>query len=94
LYQSLCFVREAIVAGDENWTQLIEEQTERLQNAGFSMDYFHVCRSSDLLPANWEDQNLVLLIAAKLGATRLIDNVYFNRQTTDRTDYLNPKGHA
>jgi pantoate--beta-alanine ligase len=50
-----------------------------LQQAGFQPDYFSVCRSSDLKKAAAEDVDLVLLAAAKLGKTRLIDNIYFSR---------------
>jgi pantoate--beta-alanine ligase len=48
-----------------------------LQADGFRPDYVHVRRQSDLrLPAA-EDRQLVVLAAAWLGKTRLIDNVEF-----------------
>jgi pantoate--beta-alanine ligase len=50
-----------------------------LQESSFQPDYFSVCRSSDLKKAAPEDVDLVLLVAAKLGKTRLIDNIYFSR---------------
>jgi len=50
-----------------------------LQAAGFAPDYFAVCRSQDLAKARAEDTELVLLVAARLGKTRLIDNIAFSR---------------
>lgn len=79
LYQSLLAARDAIISGSDNYQTIVEGQCEILRQAGFVIDYFQVCRSSDLLPANQEDRELVILLAAKLGKTRLIDNVYFSR---------------
>jgi pantoate--beta-alanine ligase len=73
LYQTLCAARDAIKASVDY--RLVEQQAlSRLQQAGFEPDYFQICRSDDLNPALAEDKNLVILAAAKLGATRLIDN--------------------
>lgn len=84
LYQALCAARDAILAEDCDYQGIANRQSRMLEQAGFLMDYFHVCRRDDLLPATVDDQDLVILIAAKLGKTRLIDNVYFSRQTLDR----------
>jgi len=75
LYQALCAVRDEILAGNKNFPVLTAAQSQLLQQAGFTLDYFTVCRRTDLLPANQDDQQLVILIAAKLGTTRLIDNI-------------------
>lgn len=48
-----------------------------LQKSGFDPDYIAVKRAIDLQDANADDTNLVLLVAARLGKTRLIDNVAF-----------------
>jgi pantoate--beta-alanine ligase len=80
LYQALCAVRDAIQSNQTDDQQIIDQQSLQLQQNGFAIDYFHLCRSDDLLPASDQDQQLVLLIAARLGNTRLIDNVYFCRQ--------------
>lgn len=80
LYQAICAVRDAILAGDGNFQALIDQQAQILKNAGFTIDYFEVCRNTDLLPATANDPQLIVLIAAKLGKTRLIDNVHFSQQ--------------
>ncbi|QPK62205.1 pantoate--beta-alanine ligase [Methylomonas sp. LL1] len=80
LYQALRTVRDAVLQGSQDYHTLVDQQSRILTQSGFLMDYFQVCRSIDLLPATAEDQDLVILIAAKLGKTRLIDNIYFSRQ--------------
>ena len=75
LYQALCAVRDAILAGDKNYPALVAEQIKRLELTGFVMDYFNISRTADLQPASAEDTSLVILLAAKLGNTRLIDNI-------------------
>jgi pantoate--beta-alanine ligase len=47
----------------------------KLENVGFVVDYFKVARRSDLKLATENDDNLIILAAAKLGKTRLIDNL-------------------
>jgi pantoate--beta-alanine ligase len=75
LYQALCAVRDDIQAGCRNYPTLLNQQIQLLQQAGFELDYFNISRSIDLQPAGPEDNNLVILLAAKLGNTRLIDNL-------------------
>ena len=77
IYQSLCRVRDAMLAGKIDFQSLIDQQSQILQTAGFLIDYFHLCRQHDLMPASNDDQDLVVLLAAKLGKTRLIDNICF-----------------
>jgi pantoate--beta-alanine ligase len=79
LYHSLCAARDAILAGNQNYADIEQQALQSLQQAGFQPDYFSVCCSDDLKKATAEDVALVLLAAAKLGKTRLIDNIYFSR---------------
>jgi pantoate--beta-alanine ligase len=50
---------------------------ETLSLAGWKPDYVEVRRRSDLTPPQPEDRELVVLAAARLGQTRLIDNLEF-----------------
>lgn len=78
LYQILCHARDAVLAG-QPVADIEQHALSSLQAAGFAPDYFAVCRSQDLAKARAEDTELVLLVAARLGKTRLIDNIAFSR---------------
>ena len=79
LYQSLCIARDAILAGQQSYEEIERKTLLFLQEAGFQPDYFSICRANDLKKADVDDVELVLLTAAKLGKTRLIDNLCFSR---------------
>jgi len=78
LYQILCHARDDVLAG-QPVADIEQHALSSLQAAGFAPDYFAVCRSQDLAKARAEDTELVLLVAARLGKTRLIDNIAFSR---------------
>ncbi len=79
LYQSICQVRDAVLAAQSDYSLIIKQQLESLQGVGFQPDYLVICRSGDLLEATEDDRNLVILVAAWLGNTRLIDNLCFSK---------------
>jgi pantoate--beta-alanine ligase len=54
-----------------------EAAVRKLEMAGWKPDYVEIRRRSDLAPPQPEDRALVVLGAARLGTTRLIDNVEF-----------------
>ncbi|MFA6161825.1 MAG: pantoate--beta-alanine ligase [Methylobacter sp.] len=78
LYRSLCAARDTVLAGSQAYEEIERHALLFLREAGFQPDYFSVCRSSDLKKAEVNDTELVLLAAAKLGKTRLIDNICFS----------------
>ena len=79
LYRVLCVTRDAILEGACNYTEVENQAFAALQEVGFKPDYISVCRSSDLTKVAPEDSDLVLLATARLGKTRLIDNIYFSK---------------
>ncbi|KPL27634.1 MAG: pantoate--beta-alanine ligase [Acidithiobacillales bacterium SM1_46] len=77
LYKTLDGVRKRMLAGAtplgaETWAM------EALRAAGFRPDYVSVRRQADLAPPEGADRGLVVLAAAWLGKTRLIDNLEFH----------------
>lgn len=76
LYQTLCQLRQAILDGQRNYPLLAEAGQVHLRKCGFKPDYLEI-RSQDLTAAAPDDRHLVILVAARLGGTRLIDNIAF-----------------
>lgn len=74
LYRTLCEVRESLLAGQRDYLKL-EAQARARFNEKWLVDYVAIRRQSDLQPPSSGDRALVILCAAKLGRTRLIDNV-------------------
>jgi pantoate--beta-alanine ligase len=61
------------------WRAIEQAATARLLRAGFAPDYVAIRRAEDLAePAEGQRDGLVALVAARLGATRLIDNLLFD----------------
>lgn len=76
LYRTLAGIRSRIIAGDRNYSELEAEAQKKLQLMGFDPQYVSVRRARDLgVPIDATDCELVVLAAAYLGKTRLIDNV-------------------
>ena len=68
------------VLNDVKSRKLLPEQAHAaLKAAGWNPDYIEIRRSEDLAIPGKDDRELVVLGAARLGATRLIDNLEFQR---------------
>lgn len=75
LYQTLTELSEQIISGRRDFRKLINEHSLTLYNAGFKTDYIEIRAAETLLQPGHEDTELVILAAAFLGKTRLIDNL-------------------
>lgn len=75
LYAVLQQLKSQIEAGERDYPELVKVSTKKLTQAGFSVDYLSINSASTLAPATLTDQQLVVAVAAKLGTTRLIDNI-------------------
>jgi pantoate--beta-alanine ligase len=85
LSRTLQELHEAVRQGERNVGRLQQQATEKLSARGWSVDYVEVRNQSDLLPARMAKSDrvqrdpvqcdLVVLAAARLGNTRLIDNI-------------------
>ncbi|MCP4766899.1 MAG: pantoate--beta-alanine ligase [Gammaproteobacteria bacterium] len=75
IYQLLNDSARQISTDDRDFKAVEANAINRLDEAGFKTDYFAVCNAETLLPASAEDRNLVILVTAGLGETRLLDNI-------------------
>ncbi|MDF0749887.1 pantoate--beta-alanine ligase [Marinobacter sp. 71-i] len=79
LYRTLQQTAEQIRRGRTDFHTLEAEANKALAEAGLRPDYFNIANSLTLKPANTDDTELTLLVAAFLGTTRLIDNLSITR---------------
>ena len=77
VYRTLRAMRDAAAQGTP-LRDIEDTATQALQDAGFSVDYAEVRRSDLTRPKLPGEPGLVALIAARLGRTRLIDNLEFD----------------
>jgi pantoate--beta-alanine ligase len=75
LYQTIRSIGEALAAGEKDFMRLTQMGKQQLQEGGFQPDYLAIANATSLRPAMKEDTHLVILVAAFLGSTRLIDNL-------------------
>ena len=67
-----------VQVSSENCQQLIQNASQALDQFGFKTDKIHVVDPITLAPLNAASQKAVVLMAAFLGETRLIDNLVVN----------------
>ena len=79
LYAELQAIAQAVRDGNLDVSMLEKKSMQRLASRGWNPDYVSIRKRSNLQPPTADDlaQNepLIVLTAAKLGATRLIDNL-------------------
>ena len=78
LQQGLQALKAQIKNGRRDYATLFEQFKTDLQAAGFRLDYVELRDALSLQPAAVDSTQLVLLAAAYLGSTRLIDNLIFD----------------
>ncbi|MDP2806407.1 MAG: pantoate--beta-alanine ligase [Gallionellaceae bacterium] len=75
LQQTLSKARQAILEGERNFALIEEASVDALAQRGWHVEYVSVRGQAALSLPNPNESALVILAAARLGATRLIDNV-------------------
>ncbi len=75
LYRAMKESAKRLKAG-EDLAAAMEAGRELIDGAGFALDYFEARHAETLAPiASMKDGPVRILVAAKLGTTRLIDNI-------------------
>ena len=75
LYRELQAIARAVENGNRNYAALEQQAAANLKQAGWQVDYVEIRHAGNLQVAHVGDSELVVLAAARLGNTRLIDNV-------------------
>lgn len=75
LYQALKCAAEKLKQGGFDYAALELEGMDALKTAGFEPEYFTIRDAVTLQPPTADASEVVILAAAKLGQTRLIDNL-------------------
>lgn len=78
IYRILNDCRDAIACGYDSYRELELHAIESLKAAGFEPDYFAIRDARTLQTVTLSTEKIAILAAAKLGETRLIDNVSLN----------------
>jgi pantoate--beta-alanine ligase len=79
IYATLQAAAQRVRSGEGDFTSIERSGFQALESAGFRPDYFSVRQAADLAPATPAARELVVLTAARLGRSRLIDNVQVTR---------------
>ncbi len=79
LYSLLKGAKERIGKGEHNYQRIELESMALLSQHGWAPQYISVRRRADLQQPSAADRELVVLAAAYLGKTRLIDNIEITR---------------
>ena len=76
LHQAISFVKEESLSGRMPLQAAVSEAKKHLQAVpGLTIQYLEACHADSLEPLAEAGQPMVVLVAAKLGNVRLIDNV-------------------
>ena len=75
LFRELNKIAEALRGGNLAYAELEQTAVRNLTAAGWTVDYGEIRHAESLAVAHAGDKDLVVLAAARLGGTRLIDNV-------------------
>lgn len=77
LYRALQQVVTAVQKGNRDFDAIETQTAQYLTQLGWIVDYIVIRSAATLLPPALEEQKLIVLGAARLGSTRLIDNIEF-----------------
>ena len=75
LYQALNDIKQAVEKGNKDFKSLQENAIKLLTKFGWNVDYIELRKKDNLSNATLNDTDLVVLGAAWLNKTRLIDNL-------------------
>ena len=76
LYRTLCLARDKVKSGEQNLDVIrLAMRAEMEQTAGVAVDYATIADPDSLVELTEPQPHMVALVAARVGPTRLIDNL-------------------
>ena len=78
LYECLANISDEILKYPNKIQSILKKKVSILEKGGFYIDYLEIRHSDDLTPVEnfcYSEKKYILLLAAKIGTTRLIDNL-------------------
>jgi pantoate--beta-alanine ligase len=75
LHRTLLQLADALHKGERDYPSLLASAHQALQAAGLRPDYLEIRNADDLQPVTANSHEVVILAAAFLGKTRLLDNL-------------------
>lgn len=75
LYSVLQGIGNDLQAGKRNYEELEQQAMDALRDAGLDPEYIGIRRAENLEPPDRDNDEIVILTAARLGTARLIDNI-------------------
>lgn len=75
LYQMMINISKQLVSGERNIKAILNIGKQQLHEAGFTSQSLFICDANTLQPLTNHSKKAVILIAAVLGQTCLIDNL-------------------
>jgi pantoate--beta-alanine ligase len=79
IYRALCAAVAAITTGNRDYAAIEGQGWRALEAAGLRPDYFSIRSALDLSSPDSDASELIVLTAARLGRSRLIDNLRTGR---------------
>jgi pantoate--beta-alanine ligase len=84
IYQTLLSIADRLQDGHKDYTGLIKQAATALKSMGIKpLEYLEIRHPDTLAPSQPWDKRWVILIAVKLGHTRLIDNLLVTSESLD-----------
>ncbi len=76
LYRSLCEARQSIETGERDLDSVKQRALATLADPGIRVEYLEIVDASTMQPVEHLEGNVRIAVAAWVGSTRLIDNVF------------------